>query len=106
MSRGLGRGKHFFGGTKGAGPSGHTQSGPGAVRWKSPEDRAGLRRVDWVRLVVGDEAMRAEVMGVGFRLPVTRPISLSTAADLIAMGTPCVTRHLGSRPVQPSASGT
>jgi hypothetical protein len=53
--------------------------------------RAGLRRVDWVRLLVDDGHLRAEAVGVGFRLPVTRPISLSVAAELIAAGTPHVT---------------
>ena len=54
---------------------------------------AGLRRVDWVRLVVDDEAVRAEAVGVGYRLPVARPIPLSVAAALRAQGTPSVTRR-------------
>lgn len=51
----------------------------------------GLRRVDWVRLRVGERGPQAEAVGVGFRLPATRPIPLSTAARLVASGTPCVT---------------
>jgi hypothetical protein len=48
--------------------------------------------VDWVRLVVTDDGTRAEAVGVGFRLPVIRPIPLSVATFLIACGTPHVTR--------------
>ena len=53
----------------------------------------GLRRVDWVRLIVDDDQVRAEATGVGFRLPVTRRIPLTVAASLLAGGTPCVTIH-------------
>ena len=55
---------------------------------------AGLRRVDWVRFVVDQDAVRAEAVGVGYRLPATCPIPLSLAAALIAEGTPSVTRRL------------
>ena len=54
--------------------------------------QAGLRRGDWVRLVVDDERVRAEAVGVGFRVPVTCPIPLSVAVRLIARGIPLVTR--------------
>jgi len=68
------------------------------------ENRAtphGLRRVDYVRLLVGGEHIRAELVGVGYRLPTALPVSLSYAARLIADGTPSVTRHVSSeRPVQ------
>jgi hypothetical protein len=60
---------------------------------------AGLRRVDWVRFVVDHEAVRAEAVGVGYRLPVARPIPLSVAAALLAQGTPSVTRRLGDEHV-------
>jgi hypothetical protein len=56
---------------------------------------AGLRRVDWVRFVVDHDAVRAEAVGVGYRLPTARPISLSVAAALLAQGTPSVTRNEG-----------
>jgi hypothetical protein len=56
---------------------------------------AGLRRVDWVRFVVDHDAVRAEAVGVGYRLPTTRPIPLSVAAALLAQGTPSVTRTVG-----------
>jgi hypothetical protein len=55
--------------------------------------RSGLRRVDWVRLTLSPEGrpLRAEAVGVAFRLPVTCPISLATAAELVATGTPHAT---------------
>jgi hypothetical protein len=59
---------------------------------RSAADRTGLSRVDWVRLIEDDGSYRAEVVGVGFRLPVTRPVPLSLAAELIASGVPHVTR--------------
>ena len=57
---------------------------------------AGLRRVDWVRFVVDQDAVRAEAVGVGYRLPAARPIPMSVAAALLAQGTPSVTRRLGA----------
>jgi hypothetical protein len=59
----------------------------------------GLRRVDWVRLVVDHDSVSAEAVGVGYRLPASRPIPLPVAAALIAGGTPSVTRTFGDRPV-------
>jgi hypothetical protein len=56
---------------------------------------AGLRRVDWVRFVVDHDAVRAEAVGVGYRLPTARRIPLSVAATLLAQGTPSVTRRIG-----------
>jgi hypothetical protein len=56
---------------------------------------AGLRRVDWVRFVIDHDAVRAEAVGVGYRLPTTRPIPLSVAAALLAQGTPSITRTVG-----------
>lgn len=58
----------------------------------------GLRRVDWVRLVVEHHTVRAEAVGVGYRLPVTRSIPLSMAAALVAGGIPSVTRLVGDGP--------
>ena len=62
----------------------------------------GLRRVDWVRLVVGHDSMRAEAVGVGYRLPVTRAIPLSVAAALLAGGIPSVTRRVDDGPNGPA----
>jgi hypothetical protein len=56
---------------------------------------AGLRRVDWVRFVVDHDEVRAEAVGVGYRLPTTRPIPLSVAAALLSRGTPSITRTVG-----------
>lgn len=50
----------------------------------------GLRRVDWVRLVLDVDAPRAEVMGVGHRLPVCQQVPISTASRLVAAGLPYV----------------
>lgn len=61
------------------------------VRSGTVTSRAGLRRVDWVRLLIDHGHLRAEAVGMGFRLPVTLPIPLSVAAELIAAGTPHVT---------------
>ena len=68
--------------------------------------RAGLRRVDWVRLVVDRDVVRAEVTGTGFRLPVSRPIPLSVAAHLIASGTPSVSHRLDTVRVDTVHMGT
>jgi hypothetical protein len=57
----------------------------------------GLRRVDWVRLLVDDDHVGAEAVGVGYRLPATCPISMSVATRLIRSGVPHVIRHLGTR---------
>jgi hypothetical protein len=58
----------------------------------------GLRRVDWIRLVIdSDDAYAgAEVIGVGSRIPMARSIPISVAQELIASGTPYVIRHLGA----------
>lgn len=50
----------------------------------------GLRRVDWVRVVVGDGAPMAEVVGVGHRRPVSRLVPLGVAARLSSEGIPLV----------------
>jgi hypothetical protein len=56
--------------------------------------RAGMRRVDWIRLLVGEREVQAEAVGVAFRLPRTCRIPVALAAALIAAGTPYVTRTL------------
>jgi hypothetical protein len=57
---------------------------------------AGLRRVDWVRFLVDNDAVRAEAVGVGYRLPVACSIPLSVASALVAQGTPSVTRRISN----------
>lgn len=64
----------------------------------------GLRRVDYVRLLVGGARIRAELVGVGYRLPIALPVSLPCAARLIADGAPAVTRHLEVVPPNPAVS--
>jgi hypothetical protein len=81
-------------------PSGHSDSAGGSGNGENTASAAslvGLRRVDWIRLLVDDDHVGAEAVGVGFRLPTTCPIPMSVAARLIASGVPHVTRHLGTR---------
>lgn len=59
-----------------------------------PEAMLGFRRIDAVRLVVTDDHVRAEVLGVTHRLPRTLTVSLRLAQRLIARGVPVVVRHL------------
>ncbi|HEY3941147.1 MAG TPA: hypothetical protein VGL60_01570 [Acidimicrobiales bacterium] len=58
----------------------------------------GLRRVDWIRVVVDHHEVHAEAVGVGHRLPATCPIPLSTAAALIAEGIPSITQRVARSP--------
>jgi hypothetical protein len=55
--------------------------------------------VDWVRVFVDHGEMRAEAVGIGFRLPAVCSIPLATAARLIADGTPHVTHVVSPEPV-------
>jgi hypothetical protein len=77
---------------------GWRSSGPGCLGGQRQTTRSptatGLRRVDLVRLVVDHDQVRAEAVGVGYRLPAIRPIPLSVAAALMAEGTPSVTRRV------------
>jgi hypothetical protein len=79
-------------GWRNAGPRRHA----GRRQTSSSSTATGLRRVDWVRLVVDDDQVRAEAVGVGYRLPATRPIPLSVARALMAEGTPSVMHRVGS----------
>lgn len=57
----------------------------------------GLRRVSWVRIVLTDGGVaRAEVAGLGHRLPVVRSVPLATATSLAASGVPTVVRRCPS----------
>lgn len=64
-----------------------------------------MRRIDYVRLFVGDGGTRAEVVGVGFRLPVSRPVPLSYASKLISEGMPSVAHHWQSTRPNPVVEG-
>jgi hypothetical protein len=56
-----------------------------------------MRRVDFVRIAVGDDRLTAEAVGVSNRLPAVRPISLADAVSLSEAGIPTVVRDHRSR---------
>ena len=45
-----------------------------------------FRRVEGVRLIVGDGPLRAEVYGIGHRFPARVPVSIRLAARLVEAG--------------------
>jgi hypothetical protein len=47
-----------------------------------------LRRVEGVRLIVGDGPLRAEVHGKGHRFPARMPVSIGLASRLVEAGAP------------------
>ncbi len=47
-----------------------------------------FRRIDAVRITVGQPGTQAEVYGIGHRFPATVPVSLSLAARLVQSGVP------------------
>ncbi len=55
---------------------------------------APLRRVEWVRVTVDGRSVRAEAIGVGYRLPATCRISMAMAADLARQGVPLSVRTI------------
>jgi hypothetical protein len=57
-----------------------------------------MRRIDWVRIAVGDGSLTAEAVGVSNRLPTARPITLATALSLSEAGIPTVVRDHRSGP--------
>lgn len=57
------------------------------------DGRLGMRRIGWVRVIVDDDGTRAEVSGVGHRLPRTVPVPLAVAAALAAAGVPLLVRR-------------
>jgi hypothetical protein len=54
-----------------------------------------MRRVTWVGIVIHSGRATCEVVGVGHRVPVCRPVRLGTALDLAASGVPTVVRRSG-----------
>src|SRR5580692_6599279 len=61
---------------------------------------APLRRVEWVRVTVEGRSVRAEAIGVGYRLPPSCRISMAMAADLARQGVPLSVRTVdGDRAV-------
>ena len=67
---------------------------PQGRRIGRPTERAGLRRVDWVRVTVEPTQVSATVVGVGHRRVVEQPLTLRTAAELADAGVPIVMRRL------------
>ncbi len=68
-------------------------------RWRAlglHQSKLGLRRVLWVRIVIGDEGSVCDVGGIAHRRPVVRRIPLSTATALVASGVPAVVRRARS----------
>ena len=51
-----------------------------------------MRRLDWVRVVVGRQGAHAHAVGSTHRLPRTVPIPVDLAAELAAGGVPLVLR--------------
>jgi hypothetical protein len=72
---------------------------------RTKKTATAMRRIDYVRLFVEDCGTRAEVVGVGFRLPVSRPVPLSYASKLISEGMPSVAHHRQSLLPGPVAEG-
>ncbi len=72
------------------------------VLTQSPAQLLGLRRVSWVRITVTDGQAHCEVVGIGHRRPAVHPVSLDTAAALVAGGVPSVIRfgHEAATPVK------
>ena len=55
--------------------------------------RLGMRRIEWVRVVVDEEGPHAELSGVAHRLPRIQRIPLALAASLAAEGVPLLVHH-------------
>jgi hypothetical protein len=51
-----------------------------------------MRRISWVRITVDEQGAHCDLVGVGHRLPMVRPVSLDTALALAAQGVPTVVR--------------
>ena len=51
-----------------------------------------MRRVEAVRLTLTDDGVRAEVLGIGHRHPVTIAVSVWLAARLVEAGAPLEVR--------------
>ena len=67
--------------------------------------QTGMRRDCWVRIVVDDDGVHCEALGVGHRLPSVRRISLDTALALAAQGVPTVVRSADGHPEKLLATG-
>jgi hypothetical protein len=72
------------------------EAGPAAGTPGRGDARLGFRRVSHVRVHVGGGCVRAEVVGVLHRLPVSVPVPLGVAARLVADGVPVVVLREGA----------
>jgi hypothetical protein len=52
-----------------------------------------LRRINWVRVIIDRNGVRAEAVGIRHRLPAVVPISVAMAASLARKGVPLVVRR-------------
>lgn len=57
-----------------------------------------LRRVEGVRVYLGDGCLRAEVYGKGHRLPARLPVSTKLATRLVEAGAPLEIIQVGTAP--------
>ncbi len=62
----------------------------------SHADMLGMRRITWVRVIWGRRDARAEVHGIGHRLPRTVQVPMAIASALVHTGVPLILRHEAS----------
>jgi hypothetical protein len=63
----------------------------------------GLRRIDFVRIILGEGTPRCEAVGISHRRTVTRLIPLRSAMALVRAGVPSVVRRPGATDDGPQA---
>ena len=64
-----------------------------------------MRRVGFVRVVLGPNGVSCEAVGMGHRLPTRRPVSLATAAALATQGVRTVVRSETGRAASDPVAG-
>ncbi len=57
----------------------------------------GLRRIDRVRVLIGNGRPVAEVTGIAHRYPCTFQVSMATALEMADAGVPLLIEHRGDR---------
>jgi hypothetical protein len=65
-----------------------------------------MKRIDWVRIVLDGDDCRAEVHGVGHRVPRTVRVAMATASTLAAEGVPLLVRRTDDRSASAAASAS
>lgn len=63
----------------------------------------GLRRIGFVRIILGEGTLRCEAVGISHRQAVTRLIPLRSAMALVRAGVPSVVRRPGATDDGPRA---